>query len=698
MMNDHDFVERSINNCGVNAPKYMDEAYVLEKLADTQPKVVALPKKRSYGRIAAVAAVFVFVAAIGAAVGVHFANRKAVIPEVTKETGLIQFTDHAQVRAAMKEIGDRIQRTNTLYYGVEDEAAEMITADGAKAADVNGSSAMPSYQASDTGATGSASHSDTYKQVEGVDEADIIKTDGRYIYAVEHTFSYDDNYYQNDVAVFEAVAGVTDPIFRIVPGEDYSSATADEAIRDENKNYVDNWRYISDIFIRDTRLIMIVDDDRTWEERGEYKYEQMTRAYVYDISDMDSVRLLDSYSQSGFYTSSRMIGDNLYLISNEYSDGEIPVCGNTYDEGYIPADCIYSIEKPSAESFLIVSAFNTLDSSYSADTKAILGVGSEIYCNEDNLYITAADYSYQTYSDEDYAVDVAVDVAEKSYIAYSRSAVTTKIFKVSLSGGVSFTAYGEVDGYINNNYSLDEFNGYLRVAATTTNDDYEDTNSLYVLDSDLDIVGSVTGFAETESIKAVRYVGDTAYVITYERTDPLFVIDLSDPTAPEILGEVKISGFSTMLVPIDGDTVLGLGVSTSDADYTDMEVTDGFKLALFDVSDKSSPKVLDSRVYEYCYSAVTYNPKALVYNAERGDFVIPLNYAYYNYDESTGVYTDEQYGGMLNFTVEGGRIVETDRYTSSLRHFDRCVYVGDTVYMTYNNDEGYVYLESVSYR
>ena len=276
--------------------------------------------------------------------------------------------------------------------------------------------------------------------------------------------------------------------------------------------------------------------------------------------------------------------------------------------------------------------------------------------------------------------------------------MTTKIFKVSLSGGVSFTAYGEVEGYINNNYSLDEFNGYLRVAATTTNDDYEDTNSLYVLDSDLDIVGSVTGFAETESIKAVRYVGDTAYVITCEQTDPLFVIDLSDPTAPEILGEVKISGFSTMLVPIDGDTVLGLGVSTSDADYTDMEVTDGFKLALFDVSDKSSPKVLDSRVYEYCYSGVTYNPKALVYNSERKDFVIPLNYAYYDYDDSTGVYTDEQYGGMLNFTVEGGRIVETDRYTSSLRYFDRCVYVGDTVYMTYNNDEGYVYLESVSYR
>ncbi|WP_316609446.1 beta-propeller domain-containing protein, partial [uncultured Ruminococcus sp.] len=213
-----------------------------------------------------------------------------------------------------------------------------------------------------------------------------------------------------------------------------------------------------------------------------------------------------------------------------------------------------------------------------------------------------------------------------------------------------------------------------------------EVNNLYVLDSGLNQIGSVEGFAKDESIKAVRYMGDTAYVITYEETDPLFVIDLSTPSDPQILGEVKISGFSTMLVPIDGNTVLGIGYNTDNVYYTDMEVQDGIKIVTFDVSDKTNPKVLDTKVFKGYYSEVQNNPKALLVNTERNDFTIPFSCygdGYSNYDS---------YSGVINFRISDGKIDIVDEYRSDVfvssengsAEVSRCVYVGNTIYMLGN--------------
>ena len=217
-----------------------------------------------------------------------------------------------------------------------------------------------------------------------------------------------------------------------------------------------------------------------------------------------------------------------------------------------------------------------------------------------------------------------------------------------------------------------------------------DCNNLYILDKNLKMTGSVTNFAVEESIKAVRYIGDTAYVITYEETDPLFVIDLKNPSKPKILGKVKISGFSTMLVPVDDNTILGIGYHTQDEDDDiDMEIEEGMKLVLFDVSDKSRPKVLDTKIYKNCYSAVQDDPKALLVNFERNDYTIPIN------DEDT------LRGGTLNFRVENGKIKVIDRYTSM--KFDdeteRCAYVGNTIYLfAQSYDSSAVHIDSVDYK
>ena len=709
MMNDHDYIKERIENSGVNAPEHMDESYVLSAIADSKPKVIPFTKRRG-ARIAAIAASFVLVAGIAAGVAINLHNRSAGIidlPDASPDTGLVRFTDRAQVLSALKKINEHNERYRTVSSAAVFDEAEYA---GVMAEDANGSTAQSSGAKSASG--GSAeSHSETYEQVDGVREPDIIKTDGRYIYAVEYSYSESDYTDTSCVCIFPAVPGTTSPVCRIVPGEGGESA---EATPDEGYEYYYRNTYISDLFILDGRLIIICGDSTDWEQDGQYYYERYTRAYVYDVSDVDNISMLDIFTQSGNYTSSRMIGDTLYLITNEYSAEDIPVCGRGATPSELEASCIYSVEQPAQSTFLIVSAYDTLDHTADTDSKAVLGVADDIYCSEDNLYITAGEYGgvwLYGAAEIDYAVDDSEPAASSAYAPSNEQ--KTKIFKVSLTDGIAFTAYCEVEGYVNSQYSLDEFSGGLRVATTSMNDEYEDVNNLFILNDELDQIGYVTGFAESESIKAVRYVGDTAYVITYEQTDPLFVIDLSDPTAPEILGEVKISGFSTMLVPIDENTVLGIGYNTGEADYTDMEVTDGLKLALFDVSDKSDPKVLDSRSYVNYSSPVMYNPRSLVYNPDRGDFVIPMNYYYYDspHDDDTDYsdsWTDEdwayywekntvQYGAVLNFGVENGKIVETGLYRSAQDIIDRCVYVGDTVYMTYAVDNGQLFLDSVSY-
>lgn len=693
MKYDFDFIRDRIDKSGVEAPPDMGESFVLDTLEGVEPKAVELKHKPKKWRIvASAAAVFVFVAVLSVALFMFFSGRDTDIVKgntVTLPGGLslTQFNSYDEVKASVNSV--RIEQDKAVYY---DSIADFL-AGGYKGDDeevaLDGGSSQSNYAAesdtayssgSATGSSGSSrsdSYSETYKQVDGVDEADIIKTDGRYIYCVDG----------KEVVIFSA-EGEDSRKVAAVDAHSHKAATVDEAEPDDDfdyeKYYYDDYYYmISDIYVKDDRLIVLYQST----DYGDDNYSSDTVAQVYDVSDIDNIALLDSISQTGYYISSRMIGDVLYTVSSYYPYGEnyIPRCGNASSPDEIPADCIYAVEKPSRECFLVVSAYDTVDYSAQTQSKAIFGSAEDIYCNLDNLYIYSTDYHYGSIGDSDF---------------YSTN-VTSQILKVNLTDGLSFTAYTEIDGYIDDQYALDEYGGNLRAATTSYTDDGKDVNNLFVLDESLNVIGSVTGFAENESIKAVRYIGDTAYVITYERTDPLFIIDLSESSSPRILGEVEISGFSTMLVPVDEDTILGLGYYTQEEDYTDMEVQEGFKLALFDVSDKSNPTVLDSMSFINYDSPVQYNPRALVYNPERGDYVIPLNYHYFSYGEYDNWYS-EYSGGMLNFSVEDGQIKVISQYKGDYE-FDvnRCVYVGDYIYMSYYDYGSYdfgIRLDCVKYQ
>lgn len=140
---------------------------------------------------------------------------------------------------------------------------------------------------------------------------------------------------------------------------------------------------------------------------------------------------------------------------------------------------------------------------------------------------------------------------------------------------------------------------------------------MYILNDKLEEVGKVAGFAQEERIYAVRYFEEKAYVVTFKETDPLFVIDLSDASNPQILGELKLPGYSTYLHPYDETHIIGFGY----------ENTVGLKMVMFDVSDLSNPQVLfDTKVgnNKYTYSELLYNHKALLFSKEKSIMAFPL--------------------------------------------------------------------------
>ncbi|MCH5298866.1 MAG: beta-propeller domain-containing protein [Ruminococcus sp.] len=636
-MKDFEFIKNKFDESGVNAPDSLGEQFVLDSTSETkvpEPK----PKKKKYVKYSALAASVALIAL--AAFSINIFRPAAPVYEVKKAEAK-GGSALAEVRsfnsyAELKDTLDKIDERNKTFYYAEDAGISYGSMDDSAAAAAPGSTSKSA-----------SSHSETYKQVDGVDEADTVKTDGRYIYCVD--------YVNEAVRIFSAKGKKSERVTSVYP-RDAESATPDEAKKKAYDDEID----VCDIFINDNRLIVISNYYDTDSEKTD------TRALVYDVTDVENIRLLDEFTQSGDYCSSRMIGDTLYLVSN-YEVGKkskLPKCGRGSSPKKLALDYCYTVEKPTSKNFLVVSSLNTADSTHETQSKAILGSADTVYCNENNMYVTAEQWDEETYK------KAAMD-ALMGYV-YNPVNVNTQIVKINLTDGIKIIASAKVKGTIDSQYSLDEYDDNLRVATTSQNKKGKDENNLFILSSKLRPLSSVQGFARDEHIEAVRYVGSTAYVITYEETDPLFIIDLSNVKKPEILGEAKITGFSTMLVPIDDNTILGLGYHTEEEDWADLEVKEGFKLALFDVSDKKNPKVLDSKIYANYYSEVQYNPKALVYNADRNDFVIPYDYS--------GDY-DEDYCGMINFKVENGKIKEIDQRKADLDSVDRCLYVEDTVYM-----------------
>lgn len=548
------------------------------------------------GLIAAVAACFILVFN-------PFLKSKTVDAET-----LDQFTSYKAINETIEEIAG----SNKMLYSVEGDMAingEVGEADSAtsesgesksySAAVPNAKSGKIAAKAPDASASSDSAssdseskHSDTYLQVEGVDEADVVKVDNDHIYFIDSNGSR--------IYIYRAVSGEA-------VKESVIKAGAEE--------------YFCDIFLSGDRLVVVSEDFDNRKITG-----QRSNITVYDISDRKSPEKVSQYAQSGYPVSQRMVGDIVYLVSDKYAvRNDFPVCGMPEREKKLAPSDISCIPRPLTAEYTIIGAVDTsTGKELSHVTKAILGGSQDIYANGENLYIAGRTYIEKERKEE----------PENEFVwDFGNREFRTCIIKVRMSDGdLKVLSTATVPGEIDDQFSMDEKDGNFRIATTTRrwNEEGEsdDINNLFVLNKNLKELGSVTGFARGESIKAVKYIGDTAYVITYEETDPLFVIDLSNSRKPKIMGEVKISGFSTLLLPVSDDKLLGIGYSTSEVEDIDMEATSGLKFALFDVSDPARPKVINSKAFENVYSEVQEDHRALTVLGD-GRFIVPCSVDHY---------------------------------------------------------------------
>ena len=496
--------------------------------------------------------------------------------------------------------------------------------------------------------TDTEGHSETYLQVDDVDEADIVKTDSKYIYYV---------------------TGRREVIILSTKGRKAKKIATIGSTDIEN--------YINDIYVKGDKLITI---GTIYKDDSD---EASSGIVVYDISRRGRPTVLYDFSQTGSILSSRMVGNYVYLITKDYVDRggrKVPMCGSAENMQSLDVSEICCVPDPHTSSYIVLSAVDISSTNQRRSvTRAVLGPSEQIYCNDHNLYCTSKEWSND------------------------KGSYYTRIVRASLNGlSMKFNATTTVPGYVNSQFSMDERDGYFRIA-TTSERAGMDVNNLYVLDSELKESGKVTGFARNESIKAVRFIGDKAYVITYEAIDPLFIIDLSDPARPLIEGEVKIDGFSTLLIPVSKDRLLGIGHATGDNGYGG-EYDSGLKLALFDISEPSKPKVLDSKEFKDMTSIAQYDHHALMINSEEKYFAIP--YEIWNYDEIDGdeiiedgeepqeesdsvdfesdtmVNVEPEYNydtGVLLFKADD-KIHSADRHKLEGSAVLRNVYIGDWIY------------------
>ena len=503
-------------------------------------------------------------------------------------------------------------------------------------------------------------YSKTNLQTEGVDESDIIKTDGCYIYTVTG----------NRVIITNIRDGALEKAGEIRLALE---STSDKVL----EMYVDG-----DI------LNLIVQKETAGLEQGNEKSRAEDVYYLssnieteirtYDISDRRQPKLSGTMAQDGYYHTSRKIGNIIYLFTDETMGYPSLARQEAVLEenvgGWIPlvngkavaADCIYLSEECSQG--LIISAVNVNTPDKVVDNTVILNGYVEIYVS------TKAAYLYQ----ED----------------YSNGKSTTRIAKFSLENGkINAVGAASVSGEVRDTFAINDYQGKLRVLTTDSNFiGGESTNQLYLFDEKLKATGKLEDIAPGEEIYSARYLGDKAYFVTYRNMDPLFAVDLSDDTNPKILGELKITGFSEYLHFWGEDKLVGIGYETD----PDTGAQEGLKITMFDISDPADLKEIKTLVLKNVdYSQALYNYKSVLVDA----------------DENLLGFTTEDYGSnrldYLLFSWEDGKFVNllTEKLDGNFSSDNyRGIYVDNIFYVagtqgirSFDRTNNYAVLKSLEY-
>lgn len=499
---------------------------------------------------------------------------------------------------------------------------------------------------------------------ENVYENDILITDGKYFYCVDK--------YGRRLSIVKANADGT--LEKVYEGE---------VIKHDDRNKITENLYYSGLYLLGNKLIATY-TRYIYEEENSYYAKELTGVTVYDITDKSAPVLLKEISIDGSYVSSRIIDGELILISRyaiaqyfgkDTEENLIPAVYNGELKETVPCDCIVYSEEDSPEAYVNIAKINLLDLGKDFSVTAFLGNIAETYCTRDTLYTIG--YEYQ-YSRGGILTDDAVVGFGGAFVSTTDSKTT--ITKVDISGEKpEILCKTEFEGSILNSYSIDEHESFLRVAVTKGFSGEE--NCIYVFDENLCKVGEITGIAKGELIKSARFMGDTAYIVTFVQTDPLFVIDLTDPTKPEIVGEVKLPGFSAYLHPVGEGLLVGIGVGG-----TETGIDGSSKISLFDVTDPTSPKEIDSLTFPT--SSLATESKAFVSITENS-FIVPYENWSYNaqYNEAGKYYKYYCIGGALEVSVKDKKLVLENAYLAqTVESVTRANFIGDFAYIFINGE------------
>ncbi|MCR5015707.1 MAG: beta-propeller domain-containing protein [Ruminococcus sp.] len=598
-------------------------------------------------------------------------------------------------------------------YAINEESAEYaaeegVVYDGAPA--TNGGDESVGVP---TETTGTPEHSDTYDQEEGVREADIVKTDGNNIYYLWNERV--DYYYDEKKAAYVNSFDQNFPkmnIASVKDGEFIDSTTID--LTPDLSGFEIQGRFdvtVNDMYIYNDMIEVIGSvgtmdsyyygqyNQRAYyiDENGDY-HPPVSSTFVSFYTKGDEPELIGTYFQDGWYNDVRIAPDGcMYLIStyntvdfNSVEDKKnieryIPCCGTDDEiECIPPEDVLLPIQSPDAKTLLSYTVISGIDLNESGeftvvDNKALAGFTGTIYSSAENIYAAV-----QNGSDSD-------------------------ITRIAFDGGnIEPMASGTVEGYVKDQFSMSEYDGYFRIATTinkfhdnssiigdifnTNEPSYtERNNAVTVLDMDMNTVGKIKDFGVDEQIKSVNFSGDIAYVVTFRQTDPLFAIDLSDPTEPAILDEFKINGFSTYMQKWSDGLLLGFGVDADDSGRTS-----GVKVVMFDNSDPNDLKEVGIERINipdgYVYSTANYERKALLIAPEKNliGFPITIN-DYTEYDEENA---------YVFYSYEDGEFVKRGELSVSAKSIygaDRALYIGDYVYIMSSSQFVSADIENIEY-
>lgn len=490
-----------------------------------------------------------------------------------------------------------------------EESAEITTMD-AGAADT----------AANQKVTGEADYSQTNVREAGVDEGDVVKTDGSYLYILKSSGS---------VRIVDIRGTKMKEIAEIQP----------EKLNES----------IEDLYLDGDRLMLVTTGYESSMEEAEsdmytvnrYQYTALT---VYDITEREHPEMTGRITQEGDYRQSRKNGDYVYLLT-QYS----PSLGDSFEDSSVmplvneqklAISDVYLPDQTSQPDYLVASGINIQDPENVISSKAIVSGAADFYMSSDNLFICNNNWNDGKSS--------------------------TEILRFACEDGeITAGAMCELPGFLNDTFSLDEYQGYLRVLLTE--DSNGESNSLYILDADMQVTGAIRDLADGETIRSARFMGTIAYFVTFRQTDPLFCADLSDPDNPQILSELKLTGFSSYLHPYGDHLLLGVGYEAEEETGSQT----GVKLSMFDISEPSQVEELDKYVIKGAsYLPSDYDYKAILADGEKNliGFVCDGEYLVFSYDEEKG------FQNLLTYTMSDWEYWDGDASC-------RGVYAGDEFYI-----------------